>query len=72
LANIFFGKAINTVKLQGVKSLAQYYCSSCGKSAKLPDFCCGKAMSQKDSSGVSSTTSPADLSQERGNDAARR
>jgi hypothetical protein len=55
-----------------VKSLAQYYCSSCGKSAKLPDFCCGKAMSQKDSSGVSSTTSPADLSQERGNDAARR
>jgi len=24
-----------------------YHCSSCGRNAKLPDFCCGKSMTQR-------------------------
>jgi len=28
--------------------MAGYFCPSCGKNSKLPDFCCGENMTQQD------------------------
>lgn len=28
--------------------MAGYFCPSCGKNSKLPDYCCGESMIQQD------------------------
>lgn len=37
--------------------MSKYVCSTCGRNAKLPDFCCGKAMSLEDTSVFNSNNS---------------